>query len=83
MSPVATTQGSPGVDPGLLSRFEHVSRSEAVRMLQFLDKIRNDGSACEDLVGKLAIEDEPGLVETTQSPCSSPGRYGDEIMRES
>ncbi|KAJ5202376.1 hypothetical protein N7449_004455 [Penicillium cf. viridicatum] len=60
--------GNPGVDSDLLSRFGQVSRCGAMRMLQFLDRIRNEGNACEDLVEKLAIEDEPGQKETTQGP---------------
>lgn len=57
--------GNPGVDSDLPSRFRQVSRSEAMRMLQFLDRIRNEGNACEDLVEKLAIEDGPGQNEAT------------------
>lgn len=39
-----------------------------MRMLQFLDHIRNEDNAYEDLVEKLAIEDEPDQSETTQGP---------------
>lgn len=61
------------MDSDLLSRFGQVSRSEAMRMLQFLDNIRNEGSTGEELVEKLAVEDELGQSETTQGPREGRG----------
>lgn len=42
-------------------------------MLQFLDHIRNEGSTGEELVEKLAVEDELGQSETTQGPREGRG----------
>ncbi|KAJ5415281.1 hypothetical protein N7465_003976 [Penicillium sp. CMV-2018d] len=61
-------QGNPGVDSDLLSIFGQVSRSEAMLMLQFLDRTRNEGTGCEGLVEKLAIQDKPGQSKTAQGP---------------
>ncbi|OQE92988.1 hypothetical protein PENNAL_c0006G04710 [Penicillium nalgiovense] len=63
----ATAQGSPGVEPDLLSRLVQVSQSEAELLVRFPGKIR-EGSACEDFVENPLVEDEPGQ-ESTQGPC--------------
>lgn len=47
-----------------------------MRRLQFLDYIRNEDNTYEDLVEKLAIEDEPGQSETTQAPPKERGNSG-------
>ncbi|OQE13153.1 hypothetical protein PENFLA_c053G03364 [Penicillium flavigenum] len=71
----ATTQGSPGVEPGLLSRLVQVSQSEAELLVRFLEKIRKEGSTCEGFVENPLVEDEPGQ-ESTQGPCEEPKDEG-------
>ena len=70
MSTITATRGSPSVEPDLLSILVQASQFEAELRLQFLEKIREDGSA--EFVKKPFIGDEPGQ-ETTQGPCKELG----------
>ncbi|KAJ5521507.1 hypothetical protein N7527_005622 [Penicillium freii] len=67
-NPVAAPQGDPGVGSDLLSRFG------------FLDHTRNQDNAYEDLVEKLAIEDEAFSRSTTGPASPSPHQVEPDIV---